>query len=157
MNHPIERRLWNLFIPVCCLFLLCSLLNGTAFAVNDPIPEVSQWSIQFYVDYAAFKNFEDKHQTYVEVYLSILGDQLTYVREEAAFCAVAEISVVLRDVKIQTCDEPQEPLSCSEESIMEMIQEISSDQESGQEDPGGVIGYISICPLPLLPYFYCFI
>jgi len=34
-----------------------------------------------------------------------------------------------------TCDEPQEPSSCSDESIMEMIQEISSDQESGQEDP----------------------
>lgn len=66
---------------------------------HHPIPDVSKGDIQFYVDCAGFKGFEEGKKVYEEIYLSVGGDQLTYVQEGATFRAVAEVSAVLRDVR----------------------------------------------------------
>ena len=89
-----------------CIFLLSFFAfqfmlawGASADEGFDPIPEVSEGDIQFYVDYTSFKNLEDEKKIYLEMYLSLLGDQLTYIQEESKYCAVVEVSVVLRDVR----------------------------------------------------------
>jgi GWxTD domain-containing protein len=99
MKNRVEKNVYAFSVVVGCFFFLFCLRSLPADEKLDPFPEVSQGAIQFYVDYACFKNFEDEKSVYVEVYLSILGDQLTYIQDASTFCAVAEIGVVLRDVR----------------------------------------------------------
>lgn len=99
MKSSIVGRCCILFCIIGCFFFLFPQWNISAGEEPDPIPEVSQGDIQFYADYASFKNLDDEKSVYVEIYLSILGDQLTYIQEASRFCAVAEVSVVLRDVR----------------------------------------------------------
>jgi len=83
-----------------CL-VLCGLGPGPAAAEQQTgsLPEVSKGEIQFHVDYAAFKNFEDEDLSYIEVYLSILVTRLGFVQAESLYMATVEVNLVLRDVR----------------------------------------------------------
>ena len=110
---------YRVFIVSLSIFIL--FLSGTSSSQGeeDLIPQISQGDIQFYVDYAGFKSFEDDRMAYEEVYLSVLGTQLSFVEEEDAFCAVAEVNAVLRDVRGSRVKTEHWKLGCEVETLEE--------------------------------------
>ncbi|UCE20386.1 MAG: GWxTD domain-containing protein [Gemmatimonadota bacterium] len=108
------------------LSILSLCIAGTASSQGNEelIPQISRGDIQFYVDCAGFKSFEDHTVAYEEIYLSVVGNQLTFVEEEGTIRAVAEVHVVLRDVRGSRVKTEHWKLGCEVDNFEEAQKKI---------------------------------
>ena len=86
----------NLYKKIILLILFALLASSTLADEKADSSNVTN-PLHFYVDFAGFKNLQNKDKTYQEIYISFANFQLLYIEKNTTFLAAYNISIQIND------------------------------------------------------------
>ncbi|UCE19997.1 MAG: GWxTD domain-containing protein [Gemmatimonadota bacterium] len=72
-----------------------SLVLQSHVALSADISKASKGDVRFFMDWAGFKSFQDNRKSYVEFYVTLSRDQLTFSQMETGYAGAYEIEIIL--------------------------------------------------------------